>query len=307
MLLISVSRQANHQELIKFIRKVLPKAPISYIYKLFRKKDIKVDGKPKKPEYILNFGEEIKIFITDKQAEEFGFRKLLDNDKGIDKKDLSNIEILYEDENVLFINKPVGLLSQKSHSTDVSLNDILTDYIGCTNDFRPSITNRLDRNTSGIVAVGKTYVGLRELSRIFREKAVRKFYHTIVEGRIIQDIKLDNYIIRDNCVSSISNIPIEKSVKVRTDIYPIKVLENYTVCKVELFTGKTHQIRAHFASIGHPIVGDVKYGAKTRYKNHILHCSEMIFKNNEELGFVDFCIKSPPESNKLYADFIRRY
>lgn len=198
------------------------------------------------------------------------------------------VEILYEDDNVIFMNKPAGLLSQGNGKGGVSLVDILSSYLAHTDErygipsgFRPGICNRLDRNTSGVVAAGKTVRGLQELSESIRTKTVRKIYACVVEGQVDESKRLKGYLTKDTSKNtvSLSDVKSEGASYVETIYRPVKTNGFVTLLEVELVTGKSHQIRAHMANEGHPVVGDVKYGSKIRTScgHQLLHAHKMVF------------------------------
>ena len=295
MLSINVKKQAENQKLIKFVIKVLPLAPQSFIHKLFRKKDVKVNGKRQKQDFIINSGDVVEIYITDIQAKEFGFQ----NNDNLSKH-VNKLKILFEDANILAIDKPLGMLSQKSIITDYSLNDAIIEYLGCEYGFKPSIVNRLDRNTSGIVLAGKTYEGLKELNRIFRERLVDKFYLTLVHGKIKNDIYSEAKISRSDNISKVG----ELGSTIKTSVQPLRYVKECTLCRVQIHTGKTHQIRAHMAYLGYPLVGDRKYGSRFPIKYYLLHCEEMKIRENN-LGIKDLVILAELSEDSYFIKTLR--
>lgn len=170
----------------------------------------------------------------------------------------------------MFVNKPCGLLSQKASPGDISLVEYLTAYLLENGEitpeelrrFRPSICNRLDRNTSGIVTAGKSLRGLQVLSGMIKERSVRKYYRTIVYGQMKESARVCGFLTKDEQHNKvwIGSEPSEGSAPVETAYVPIQTGAKHTLLEVHLITGRTHQIRAHLASLGFPIIGDYKYG-----------------------------------------------
>ena len=188
---------------------------------------------------------------------------------------LKNIEVVYEDQNVVIVNKPSGVLAQKAVPEDDSLNEWLIGYLLAKGEvtpeslktFRPSVLNRLDRNTYGLVICSKSLLGAQTVSKWIRERSVRKFYCLIVKGNGLKETTIKGYLSKDaakNCVTICRELPphtkAEDISQIETRYYPVEEYQEMSLAEVELITGKTHQIRAHMASIGHPLLGDYKYG-----------------------------------------------
>ncbi len=264
---IHVTENEAGQRLDKLLAKFLKEAPKSFLYKMLRKKNITLNGKKASGSEKLLQGDVVKLFFSGETIEKFSgnFREVC-SEKAV------KLDILYEDSLILLLNKPVGMLSQKAKEQDISAVEHLTQYLLDTGQltrqdlktFRPSVCNRLDRNTSGILAAGKSLVGLQEMSRFFKERSIGKYYLCLVCGKVKKPESIKGYLYKDERTNQvrISQIEIPGSVRIETEYRPVASGGETSLLEVHLLTGKTHQIRAHLASKGHPILGDYKYGLR---------------------------------------------
>lgn len=234
-------------------------APVSLIYKTFRKKDVKINGKWVKEDYVLNEGEELTVYISDEFAA---------HPKKVDPGLMP--EVVYEDENIAVMYKPAGLKSQPDRVGEDALSSRFKAYLTAKgeydpekeNIFAPALCNRLDRNTDGLVIGAKNAAALREMNLAVKNRRVRKFYRCTTEGvppertaTLTGTLKKDPAINK----STVGQGGREVSLTYRV----LAVNGGGADLEIELHTGRSHQIRAQLAAIGCPIVGDVKYGAKT--------------------------------------------
>lgn len=280
----SIGPNEAGQKMHKFLQKVLKKAPSSFSYKMLRKKNIVLNGKKACGNEILQTGDRVSFYLADDTFEKFSGKtesvKYTNNSQSYNgkKKYTKKIPIVYEDENILLYNKPVGILSQKAKDDDYSVNEYFLDYLLESGQlkqeqlqtFKPSICNRLDRNTSGIIVCGKSFAGLQTISRLLKERTLCKYYRCIVLGAVKEPFTLKGYLRKDGESNkvTIKPEPFQGADEIHTSFQPVKVMEReiqgmkivVSLLHVHLITGKTHQIRAHLASIGHPIIGDYKYG-----------------------------------------------
>lgn len=290
-----VSERDHGQKCVRYICRILPNAGTSFVYKMLRKKNITLNGKKADGTECLKPGDTIRIFFAEET-----FLKFSGTDTQTEKKQglsqtqaLQKDRILYEDANILLYNKPAGLLSQKAEPDDVSVNEMFLAYLLQEGKLTqeqmatcmPSICNRLDRNTSGILICGKTYEGLKEMNALIKERRIGKFYHCIVTGSVNEKITLTGYLAKDEKTNKVTlwQTSFPGASYIETSIVPRRQYPGgLSLLEIHLITGKTHQIRAHLASIGHPILGDYKYGNRKlndRYgiKSQLLHACRLEF------------------------------
>ena len=312
---ISVGVNEAGQRMDKLIFKYLPNAPKSFVYKMLRKKNITLNRKKAEGKEKLKEGDVISLFFSDETFEKFSGTAMsayLGH---------SHIDVIYEDDNVLILNKPAGVLSQKSSQDDVSLNEEIISYLSEKGEidaeslktFKPAVVNRLDRNTAGIILCGKTLFALQKLSEIIRERSIRKIYRCIVSGEIESEKTIEGYLLKDEKSNRVSIFKNKKegASYIKTGYSPIKHSDGFTLLEVDLITGKSHQIRAHLSSIGHPILGDVKYGGKKtgKYSYQMLYAARVVFPKMEgEMAYLSgkvFEAPAPPEFDAAFEKNFR--
>lgn len=325
---LKISGNDAGQRFNKYLMKYLDKATSSFVYKMLRKKNITLNGKKAAGDEILQDNDIVTLFLSEETIGKFkkssgglssnfnGKSKMSAascSDYGADKKNENNInknntnnarlKILYKTNDILAVHKDAGVLSQKAKAEDYSINEQIADYcqtegiVPYDSTFKPSVCNRLDRNTSGIILAGISLKGSQYLSRILRTREVEKYYFAVVKGIMDKETEQKAYIRKDSGknVSEVvdaekftdtitaekydtGNMPqnMPRNIKpnmtkktsnrkedydyIETYFTPISNNGSYTFLKIHLITGKSHQIRAGLKALGYPIIGDYKYG-----------------------------------------------
>lgn len=259
-----ISENDANQRIDKYLKKLLCNAPSQLIYKMLRKKDVKVNGIKIKENYILQLSDKVELFLYEDKFQEYTQAQTI-FDLAIE------FDVLYEDENILVVGKPAGLLIHEDihESMNTLSNQVLTylynkgEYIPDESlSFTPGPVHRLDRNTSGIVIFGKTLRALQDLNEMMKQRhCIEKTYMTICKGHMSSQT-LIGYMKKDGDQSlvKIVNKDTHGALTMHTIVENIKSSNNYSLLKVKLITGRTHQIRIHLSSVHHPIIGDSKYG-----------------------------------------------
>ncbi len=320
-----IDENSSGQRLDRFLGKYMTKAPSSFFYKMMRKKNITLNGKKCEGTERVQTGDVVKLFLADETIEQFRELPKIPSTKaptgqlraGIKPPSEVKLNIVYEDNDIVLVNKPAGMLSQKAQPEDLSLTEYLISYLlrsGKITEtqletFRPSVCNRLDRNTSGIVICGRSLRGSQEMSKLLKNRTLRKRYICLVKGVLKGEQRIEGHLTKDEKTNQVTihRMPVDGSVPIVTVYRNLLDNDQVTLLEVELITGKSHQIRAHLASIGHGIIGDMKYGDAVMNKAfsdryglriQLLHAWKVNFPNMgegfERLSRKEFTANVPP-------------
>ena len=310
-----ISKNDADQRLDKFITKSVPALPVNLMYKYIRLKRIKINGKRAQISTRLHCGDVVEMYINDEffetAAPDYEFLKAG-----------KQLDIVYEDENLLILEKRVGLLCHpdKSEYTDTLIGRVLRylyekgDYQpDKENSFTPSLANRIDRNTGGLVLCAKNAAALRVLNQKIKDREIRKQYLCIACGNFdVKEKTLTAYLFKDEAKNKVivKNKPFPGAKTIVTKYTVLEQKPRFALLEIDLLTGRTHQIRAHLAHIGHPLLGDGKYsdnkeGKKIGYKKQALYSYKLRFDFSTDadclayLNGKEFTARHVP----LYEDF----
>ncbi len=288
----TISKNDSGQRVDKFILKTFPKLPKSLMFKEIRKKNIKVNRKKTDASAILNEGDRIELYLNDEVLEE----KIKHYDfMGASKQ----LDIIYEDDNIILIDKKVGLLCHPDGNEYVdTLISRVKRYLyekgewnpEDSSTFSPSLANRIDRNTGGIVITAKNAEALRILNDKIKNREIEKYYLTVVHGKMERESDtLTAYLTKDTKKNkvTVSDKETDKSKKIVTKYTVLDYQNGNSLLEIDLKTGRTHQIRAHMAYIGHPLLNDGKYGKEQGRYRQALYSYRLVF-NMKDAGVLSY-------------------
>jgi 23S rRNA pseudouridine955/2504/2580 synthase len=303
MITRTVTASESGKRLHRYVRSLMPNYPLGQIYKMIDQGKIKVNGKRKKQNYELAAGDELTILLDEETFQQAARTEKPVKFSGVPAK----IDVIFEDRELLVVHKPAGLLT---HPDRTEQKDTLISRVHAylyrkgeldSRLFLPATANRLDRNTSGLVLVGKTAGMLHQLNQWVQKRELGKFYATIVEGELKEGGEISGKLVRDErqnrtlvvggkteAVAGRRETKLareggresggwesadDNAKEAATRYRPLRWANGYTLLEVELISGRTHQIRSHMQSIGHPLLGDIKYGGRPfgDLKHQLLH------------------------------------
>lgn len=307
-----ISENDAGQRVDKFILKTFPKLPKSLMFKEIRKKNIKVNKKRTEPSAILQKGDNIELYLKDDV--------LVEKVKHYDFTNASkNLNIIYEDNNIMLIDKKVGVLCHPDGKEYVdTLIARVKRYLydkgewnpESSNTFTPSLANRIDRNTGGIVIAAKNAESLRILNEKIKNREIEKYYLTVVHGEMEKESDtITGYLVKDERKNKVTVLSkqTDNSKKIVTKYTVLDCYDNKSLLEIDLKTGRTHQIRAHLASIGHPLLNDGKYGKEQGRYRQALYSYKVVF-NIKDAGILDYLAgkKFSVKNCELYNNFKER-
>lgn len=318
---IIINQNDAGQRLNKFIEKTFPAIPASMMYKCIRTKDIKINRKRCTPDQKLCEGDVLDIWLKDEFFEQPPHKYEFTNAS-------DRLNVIYEDRNIIILNKPQGLIvhPDEKYEPDTLIFRV-QKYLyqkgeynpEKENSFTPSLVNRIDRNTSGMVIAAKTAAALRILNAKMKSREIHKKYLCIVCGRPSPpEATLEGFLEKNEKQNRvyIENKRSENGKTILTHYRVIDTINGFSLVEIDLLTGRTHQIRAHMASIGHPLLGDGKYGTNkinrsAGYYKQVLCSYQLSFEftsDAQDLQYLDgktFEISDIPFRNDFYAGKIK--
>ncbi|MBE6603740.1 MAG: RluA family pseudouridine synthase [Ruminococcaceae bacterium] len=316
MRILKIGKNDAGQRLDKFLTKAVKGLPLSMMYKAIRTKKIKVNRARAKENQVLLEGDEIQLFIKDE------FFDLPQNDNSALATIKPKLSIIYEDENILLLNKRPGVLV---HEDTAGGENTLILHVKAylyqngeydpadEQSFAPALCNRIDRNTGGIVIAAKNAASLRAMNEKIKQNEVSKFYLCAAHGKMPKKAEtLRGYLRKDSekNLVTVSDAPLKGGKNIETRYRVLCEKNGNSLLEVELITGRTHQIRAHLAHVGHPLLGDGKYGKNRAekgrgYKYQALYAYKLIFDRvgmDSVLSYLEGRTFSIPESDVWFLE-----
>lgn len=316
MIEVKITKNDSGQRIDRFLSKAYPKMSQGFVCKMIRKKRIKVDNKRCESNYKLLENDTIQLYIIDELLES-------ENSNEVDFRSLPyDFDIVYEDENILLIDKKVGMVVHEDNENTVdTLINRIKSYLFHKGEYNPeneqsfvpALCNRIDRNTGGIVIAAKNAESLRVLNQKIRDRELVKLYLCIVAGKLNKNSDLMTAYLEKKSDENMVVVSNKKTAENRTIKTKYRVIDfdgSNSLVEVDLLTGRTHQIRAHFAYIGHPLLGDGKYGKNQLnkqfgYKTQALYSYKLRFEFTTDSGCLEYLNHKEFEVKDIW--FVNKY
>ena len=296
----TIGQEDASQRLDKYLRRLLPQAAGGFLYKLLRKKSITLNGRRTEGSVRLQPGDVVRLYVSDETFGRFAGHEDADTAYEAYRRLTPQLAVVYEDDAILAVNKPAGLLSQKARPSDISLNELVIAYLIKSGSltkaqyaaFHPSVMNRLDYGTSGIVLAAKTLAGARYLAEGIASRSIEKEYLCLVDGAFMAEGRMVSYSKKDTSANTVTlyDEPVPEAVRIETEYAVLRRENGCTLVRARLITGKSHQIRAQLAANGHPILLDKKYGdpevnrrCPVSYPGQLLHAYRVRFADGRSI------------------------
>lgn len=249
----------------RLLRKMYPAVPLGAIMKALRKGDVRLNGNKTAANARLEVGQFLQVPWDSPENDSLSYDSIKDKNPSL------LIETIYRDDHIWVVDKPAGLLTQPDQKLGDSLiTRALVELKWHRVDFRPATVQRLDRNTSGALIIAMSGVALRNLTELIRERKIKKIYYALVKGEIDKEGVVEAPLLKDS-KNNIVTVDNKMGLPALTRYRRLYTVEGRSMVEIELITGRSHQARAHMASIGHPILGDRKYGGGDEVRRPMLH------------------------------------
>jgi 23S rRNA pseudouridine955/2504/2580 synthase len=305
---ITVTENESNQRLDRFLKKLMPEASAGFLQKMLRKKRIKLNGQKSEPSTKITAGDVIALYFSEETIAQF---RASDSAPKVFCTNTVSLDIIYEDDDLLVVNKPAGMLTQPDKTGAAALVDYAVDYLIKKGDYDPAVNltftpacaNRLDKNTTGIILIPKNYPTLQAVTQAIREDQTQKIYYALVLGKPAATGSIIGYLKKDpdtNTVTFFEQPTSSTDKKSRLNYQTLESHDDYSLLKITLLTGRSHQIRVQLAAMGYPILGDPKYGnrpvnrrlyERLGIKNQLLHSALFSLSPREQT----FCAPFPPD------------
>ena len=306
---ITITDEYAGQRLDKYLKRLLPSCPGSLLYKQLRKKNITLNGSKADGSESVREGDTVEVFFSDETFDKFSQGEKQNTSRFENAyRSLGSIDVVTEKDDFIIFNKPAGILSQGDNSGAYSINDYLIGYLLEKGDItgeslstvKPSVCNRLDRNTSGLIICSKNLKGARLVNAFFHDRDINKYYLALCCGRFDMEGDRIAFVKKDEKENKLlfTTEDDSEAMEIRNGFEVIESTDDLSLLKIHLYTGKSHQIRAHLSQMGFPITGDPKYGGnngKYKAKRQMLHAYKLQLTGDSPYRGMTFTAPMPSD------------